>query len=193
MTTTRAPRSKGVSVLSALLLLAALPAGAASSYQYRHPIVGLTASPAPKAQQTATEIVVALSGGPALPVALLDSPYQYDLNQLLTVTGDSAFKAEDVKWQQPTGLPQGLTLGADGVITGVPSALDLTGTAFQVVAEYKGKTGQKIYTIVVNGEPLDVTGLALGGSHTCAITDVGTVLLSFPSIGQTLSELRIFG
>lgn len=132
MTTTRAPRSKGVSVLSALLLLAALLAGAAS-------------------------------------------PYQYNLNQLLTVTGDSAFKAEDVKWQQPTGLPQGLTLGADGVITGVPSALDLTGTAFQVVAEYNGKTGQKIYTIVVNGAPLDVTGLALGGSHTCAITDVGSV------------------
>ena len=70
-------------------------------------------------------------------------------------------------------LPAGLSLGSDGVISGTPTTKDLVGSSFQVKASYKGKDGQQVYTIVVNGQTLHVTQIALGGSHTCAVTTSG--------------------
>lgn len=70
-------------------------------------------------------------------------------------------------------LPAGLSLGSDGVISGTPTTKDLVGSSFQVKASYKGKDGQQVYTIVVNGQTLHVTQIALGGSHTCAVISTG--------------------
>lgn len=108
------------------LALAGMAAPAfAANFQYRHLVYGLTApvSPPPPAQQAAAaEIVVALTGGPSLPVGQVSQAYSYDLKQLLTITGDGAWSPSSVSWELLSGsLPQGLTLGANGTISGTPT------------------------------------------------------------------------
>lgn len=155
-------------------LLSAEAASAAPTFNYRHVIVGLVPAPTPAQVQKAAEIVMALTGGPALPAGEVSWPYSYDLNQLLTVTGDTAYDKTKVTWEVQSGqLPPGLSLGADGVISGTPTTKDLVGSSFQVLATYKTKTGQQAYTIVVNGAVLHVTQISTGGTHSCAITTAG--------------------
>ena len=104
----------------------------------------------------------------------MNYPYSYDLNQLLAVTGDSAYNASNVAWSLPSGaLPAGLSLGSNGVISGTPTTKDTVGSSFQVLATYKTKTGQQAYTIVVNGAALHVTQVSAGYHHACAVTTAG--------------------
>ena len=172
------PRTTLTRIVTTMLMASALSATAAhaASFQYRHPVVGLVASPTSQAEQVVTEIVMALTGGPALPAGEVNWPYSYDLKQLLSVTGDSAYSASGVAWSLPSGaLPAGLSLGSDGVISGTPTTKNLTGDSFQVLATYKAKTGQQVYTIVVNGAILHVTQISAGTYHTCAVTTSGGV------------------
>ncbi len=171
-------RSKLTFAALAMALAGVIAPASAANFQYRHPVYGLTApvSQAPQAQQAAAEIVVALTGGPSLPAGEVNWPYSYDLKQLLSVTGDSNWNASNVSWSLPSGtLPAGLSLGTDGVISGMPTTKNLVGSSFQVKASYKSKDGQQVYTIVVNGQKLHVTQISAGGSHTCALTTVGGV------------------
>lgn len=149
---------------------------AAATFHYKHHVMGMTGTPTPGAQETVAEIVLALTGGPALPAAEVSWPYSYDLSPFLTVTGDKAYRASDVNWTVLEGsLPQGLSLGTDGRISGTPTTKDLVGAGFTVKASYKGKDGQQVFTIVVNGAELHVSQLALGELHTCALTPLGGV------------------
>lgn len=119
--------------------------------------------------------MVALTGGPSLPAGEVSSSYSYDLKQLLTITGES-WGSSNVSWSLPSGtLPAGLSLGSDGVISGIPTTKDLVGSSFQVKASYKGKDGQQVYTIVVNGQVLHATQIVAGFGHTCALTTAGGV------------------
>ena len=170
----RAHRSTTIATL-ALALAGIVTPAAAANFQYRHLAYGLTApvSAPPQAQQAAAEIVVALTGAPSLPAGEVNASYRYDLKQLLTVTGES-WSASNVSWSLPVGaLPAGLSLGTDGVISGIPTTKDLVGSSFQVKASYKGKDGQQVYTIVVNGAVLHVTQISAGTSNTCAVTTSG--------------------
>lgn len=163
-------------IATAMLVASALSATAshAATFQYHHPIMGLVATPTTKAQQTAAEILVALTGGPALPVGEVNWPYSYDLKQLLSVTGDSNYNSSNVSWELQSGqLPAGLSLGSNGVISGTPTTKDAAGSSFQVLATYKTKTGQQAYTIVVNGAVLHVAQIAAGRNHTCVVTTTG--------------------
>ena len=163
-------------IVTTMLVASALSATAAhaATFQYRHPVVGLVASTTAQAQQVVTEIVMALTGGPALPAGEVNWPYSYDLKQLLSVTGDPAYNSSAVSWELASGaLPAGLSLGSDGVVSGTPTTKDAVGSSFQVKAAYKTKTGQQAYTIVVGGAVLHVTQIAAGGYHTCAVTTSG--------------------
>ena len=163
-------------IATAMLVASALGATAAhaATFQYRHPVVGLVSSPTAQAQQVVTEILMALTGGPALPAGEVNWPYSYDLKQLLLVTGDSAYNSSNVSWELASGgLPAGLSLGSDGVISGAPTTKNVAGSSFQVLATYKTKTGQQAYTIVVNGAVLHVTQISAGSNHTCAVTTSG--------------------
>ena len=165
-------------IVTALLVASTLHGATANaaSFQYRHPIMGLVASPTAQAQQAATEILVALTSGPTLPAGEVNWPYSYDLKQLLSVTGDPSYNASNVSWELQSGtLPAGLSLGTDGVLSGVPTTKDTVGSSFQVKATYKTKTGQQAYTIVVNGAVLHVTQISAGALHTCAVTTTGGV------------------
>ena len=156
-----------LSALALVLAGVAAPASAAN-FQYRVPIGGLTAG--------AAELSVALTSGPSLPAGEISRPYSYDLKQRLSVTGDNAYSSTEVSWELLSGmLPLGLSLGVDGVISGIPTTKDPAGSSFQVGATYKGKNGQQVYTIVVNGVALHVTQLSAGHLHTCALTDTGGV------------------
>ena len=172
-------RSAALTRIATALLVASTLHGAtasAASFQYRHPIMGMVASPTTQAQQVATEILVALTGGPTLPAGEVNWPYSYDLKQLLSVTGDSAYNASGVTWSLSSGaLPAGLSLGGNGVISGTPTTKDAVGSSFQVSATYKAKTGQQAYTIVVNGAVLHVTQISAGREHSCAVTTSGGV------------------
>ena len=165
-------------IVTALLVASTLHGATANaaSFQYRHPIMGLVSSPTVQAQQAATEILVALTGGPTLPAGEVNWPYSYDLKQLLSVTGDPSYNASNVSWELQSGaLPAGLSLGTDGVLSGIPTTKDTVGSSFQVKATYKTKTGQQAYTIVVNGAVLHVTQISAGTSHTCVVTTTGGV------------------
>ena len=170
------PRATLTHIATALLVASTLHGATANaaSFQYRHPIMGMVASPTAQAQQAATEILVALTGGPALPAGEVNWPYSYDLKQLLSVTGDPSYNASNVSWELQSGtLPAGLSLGTDGVLSGIPTTKDTVGSSFQVKATYKTKTGQQAYTIVVNGAVLHITQISAGYAHTCAVTTSG--------------------
>lgn len=201
----RPTRGAKLAAATLALALAGLVAPAtAANFQYRHLVYGLAApvSPAPPAQQAAAEIVVALTGGPSLPAGEVSSSYSYDLKQLLTITGES-WSSSNVSWSLPSGnLPAGLSLGTDGVISGIPTTKDLVGSSFQVKASYKGKDGLQVYTIVVNGQVLRVTQVAAGFGHTCALTTTGGVKcwgrnsegqLGNNSTGQRLTPVNVVG
>ena len=92
------------------------------------------------------------------------------------MTGDPSYNASNVSWELQSGaLPAGLSLGTDGVLSGIPTTKDTVGSSFQVKATYKTKSGQQAYTIVVNGAVLHVTQISAGGYHTCALTTAGGV------------------
>jgi hypothetical protein len=169
-------RSTLTHIVTTMLVASALSTTAAhaATFQYRHPVVGLVSSPTAQAQQVVTEILMALAGGPALPAGEVNWPYSYDLKQLLLVTGDSAYNSSNVSWELASGgLPAGLSLGSDGVISGAPTTKNVAGSSFQVLATYKTKTGQQAYTIVVNGAVLHVTQISAESNHTCAVTTSG--------------------
>jgi uncharacterized protein YycO len=87
--------------------------------------------------------------GQSLPYGLVGIPYDgVDFRKLLAVTGDSTYTGYGVKWSVVSGnLPAGLTLNADGTLSGTPTA---NGTAeFSLRASYKTKTGEQVYEIVV--------------------------------------------
>lgn len=134
----------------------------------------VTPSPGkPANAQPAPEITVSLAAA-SLPTGQVGAPYSYSLVPHLSVTGDPDYVPGSAVFSAPDSLPQGLLLHPDGTLSGTPS--DTTrGTDLHVTADYKDKSGQQVYRIVVNGVALDVTALAAGGGFTCAITAAGGV------------------
>lgn len=156
------------SVASATALLGAVaaPAFAASTF---HLVVPLNARPL--TQEPAEIISVSLAGA-ALPKAGLSVGYSESLHPYLSVTGDSALDKAAARWSLVDGaLPGGLALDeATGAVSGTPTAKTTSPASFTVLATYKGKDGQAVYTIEVGAALLKIKQLATGGQHTCAIT-----------------------
>jgi hypothetical protein len=97
-------------------------------------------------QVVTLNIAVGLAAGTP-PQAIVGQAYSYSLSSLLTVTGDPAFSASDVNWSVVSNsLPQGLSMGADGTISGTPTA-GSTGS-ITARATYKGVDGQQTYQVV---------------------------------------------
>lgn len=98
-------------------------------------------------QVSVTNLQVSL-GSAVLPNATQGATYSYDMKTRLSVTGDSSYSGAGVSWSIESGnLPAGLSLGANGVITGVATA---EGTyPFTVKAAYRTKSGIQGYQVVV--------------------------------------------
>lgn len=192
-----------IAMVAACAVFAGPVAAQPFNYKVRIPgsLEGLTGQA--QTQQPLENITVTLSGGPALPSAEVNWPYSYDLKPLLSVTGDSAYSASNVAWALSAGsLPAGLSLSADGVISGTPQTKNPRGSTFQVDATYRTKSGQQAYTIIVNGAVLHVTQMSAGGTHTCAVTTQGGAMcwganesgqLGNNSTTQSLVPVSVYG
>jgi hypothetical protein len=86
------------------------------------------------------------SGTP--PQGIVGQAYSYDVKPLLTVTGDPAYTGPgQVTWSVLSGsFPDGLALGADGVIRGTPTAAASGSITLQ--AAYRSVNGQQTYQVV---------------------------------------------
>jgi hypothetical protein len=88
----------------------------------------------------------------------------------LAVTGDAAYSASSpVTWSVIGGaLPAGLTLGADGVVVGTPTA---GGTnPLQVKAEYNGRVATQSYTVPYTAGIRNFTGYRAWSDGTLAVS-----------------------
>lgn len=95
-------------------------------------------------------VTVSLATG-TLPQGVMGVAYPaYDLKPLLTVSGDPSFNPANVTWSVVTStLPAGLTLTADGTLSGTPTA---SGAGTLVArASYKGANGEQTYQVVTLG------------------------------------------
>lgn len=158
-------------LLVAALSLASLSAQAAD-YFVVVPVKGKTALTPTPAPPPAEPIGVFLQTA-TLPEGSVGVDYSYDLKQHMLITGDSSLDPTLSSWVANQALPPGLSLSTSGVITGKPTEVNNTGLSFEVAATYKGAEGVQVYTIVVNGVTVNVTQLAMGYSHVCALTDAG--------------------
>jgi hypothetical protein len=97
-------------------------------------------------QVVSLNIAVALAPS-TLPQAILGQSYSYNLASLLSVNGDAGYSGSGVTWSVTSGsLPAGLSLGADGTISGTPTA---GGTgSFTARATYRGVNGEQAYQVV---------------------------------------------
>lgn len=126
-------------VLSLLLALAGASAFAADYYLVV-PVKGRTST------DPYAAIKVALNAY-TLPGAEVGTAYSFDLKPLLAVSGDANFDASQVTWSlDGTTLPAGLSLNADGTLSGTPASAGTTN--FSVRATYKTKSGVQSYQVV---------------------------------------------
>lgn len=99
-------------------------------------------------REKAAPIQVSLSAA-KLTGAVQNVPYGgFDFKSALQVTGDPLFSAAGVNWSLSSGaLPVGMSLGADGTLSGMPT---VGGTySFEVQAAYKAKTAKQSYQLGV--------------------------------------------
>lgn len=143
-------------ILAALLAVGCAPALAADYYVVV-PVKNRTAA--------ASNISVALAGG-ALPAGEQGAEYRYDFKSHLVVSGDPDFRVSAVTWVVNGVMPPGLALGADGTISGVPTAEGAY--PFTVSARYLSKAGQQAYEVLV--APITI---ALAGNTVPPLAVVG--------------------
>ncbi|KVP39663.1 putative Ig domain-containing protein [Burkholderia ubonensis] len=127
-------------VLAALLAATLTPAVASQYY---------VVVPVPNRTPSAGNLLVSLNAY-NLPQGLVGEVYAgFNFNTVLQVLGDPSFSASNVRWSVVGGaLPAGLSLSADGRLSGTPTAA--AASNFQVMAAYKTKAGQQTYTVTVN-------------------------------------------
>lgn len=126
------------------ILVAALAAIAGQAFATDYYLV----VPVPNRVATTGNITVSLNTT-NLPAGRVGRPYAgYDFNALLQVKGDPNYTPGGVAWSVVSGaLPSGLTLSANGTLTGTPAS---AGTArFQVKASYKTKAGEQTYRVLI--------------------------------------------
>jgi alpha-tubulin suppressor-like RCC1 family protein len=132
--------------------------------------------PLKRGVSTGDSIKVALSTGTP-PEAIVGSDYAYDLKPHLMVTGDSGYSGAGVTWTTvASSLPAGLSLSAEGVISGTPTAQG-SGT-ITARAAYRNRKGEQTYQLV----SLDIqVSLA---SATLPDAKVGSAYAAFDFKGQ---------
>jgi len=104
--------------------------------------------PVPNRAATAGNILISLNGY-SLPSGVAGRAYAgFDFNSVLQVKGDPSYSPGSVRWSVAGGaLPAGLSLSADGKLSGTPTAAATS--SFQVLAAYKTKAGEQSYQVLV--------------------------------------------
>jgi len=144
------------SILAAAVVALCATSGVARANNY----YVVVPSPAHVASSTQPKIQVALNGY-SLPAGLIGHAYSgFDFSSVLQVTGDPNYTPANVRWSVTGGaLPAGMTLSADGKLSGTPTAAG--NASFQLTASYKTKTGQQAYQVVVGDITVGLSGATL--------------------------------
>ena len=128
--------------------------------------------------RTATPVSVVLTLNPTtLPGGTFGSPYTgFDFKTVLQVTGDPAYNGSGVTWAA-TGLPSGLLVDANGVLSGTPQA---QGTAnVSLTASYKNQQAAQTYALtVVKASPVLGISPAVNGKSTWNLETDGPLVLA---------------
>ncbi len=97
----------------------------------------------------------------------------YDFKPLYSVSGDASYNSASVTWAVTSGsLPAGLSLGSNGVISGIPTTLN-AGATFEITGTYSGKIAKQTYTLVVIDNLLEAVQVSNGTNFSCAVTFAG--------------------
>ncbi|KVP40096.1 fibrinogen-related protein [Burkholderia ubonensis] len=113
-------------------------------------------------QVVVADITVALANA-TLPAGVQGAAYSYDMKSRFT-TNDPLFTGAGVSWSLVSGsLPAGLSLSADGVISGTPTA-ENSGTPFTLQAAYKTKSGQQSYSVLVGAITVSLANATAPGA-----------------------------
>ena len=132
----------------------------AADYYVVVPSIGKTTTPTAPSAPPAPAIMLTLNGYP-LPAALVGRTYAgFDFNTVLQVSGDASFDSQAVSWSLVGGaLPEGLALGADGVLSGTPTSAG--NASFQVKASYKTADGTQTFEILTGEVQVVLAGATL--------------------------------
>jgi len=133
--------------LAALLAGTALLATTAQAADYRFSWM----MPGLQAATPAEPLVITLNAA-FLPEGRVGQAYNYDFNQLTTITGGGAPDVPAYSWGVEDLLPAGLTLGVDGFLSGTPLAEGVK--VFTVKAAYLASEGEQTYQLTVNPPPV---------------------------------------
>jgi len=135
-------------MLIALMGSAALSSSAlAADYYVVVPLPGKTPTAEAPSAPLAPTITLTLNGYP-LPAARVGRAYAgFDFNTVLQVSGDASFSGQAVSWEVVGGaLPVGLTLSANGVLSGMP--IEAGTASFQVKATYETASGTQAFELL---------------------------------------------
>lgn len=103
--------------------------------------------------QRAKAPAIAVSLTPAyLPNGALATVYSFDFQPLANVTGDPNYDPTGIVWSPGAGIPSGLTLNQQGVLSGTPTAA-VSNASFDVSATYKGLSATATYSMTVDTYP----------------------------------------
>ena len=183
-----------VSSALAAFLFAGVASTATAHFEYRIPLSGMavtsgTTSPQPPVEEVpdepaspqvpeepAANVTVTLTGG-TLPAATVGLWYRTNLYAFLSIEGEESPDWAAVSWQTAGSLPQGLNLpsfgSSIGSIEGYPAEKHESGVQVEVTATYKGVSSQQTFTLIINGNPLQVKDISTGILHSCAVTPAG--------------------
>lgn len=165
-----AMKKTSIPLLTAFVL-AASPAFAAE-YFVVVPVKGRTAEP------PADSITVSLQSA-TLPPAMVGQTYSYNLRDHLLITGDNVLDLNQATLTTADTLPAGLSLAANGVLSGTPSTIGASTIA--VKAAYKSKMAQQYYSVTVVGAYSSCSNLlaavpgTASGWHTLDVDGLGPV------------------
>lgn len=114
-------------------------------------------------QVVSLNIAVTLAAA-TLPAAYVGLPYTgFDFKPKLTVSGDPDYASAAVTWSLESGsLPAGLTLNADGTLTGTPTTAGTS--SFSVKAAYRNKSGQTSYQVVTTNITVSLAAATLSNA-----------------------------
>lgn len=115
-----------------------------------------------------------------LPIGTVAEALSYDFKPHLLVSNDDSLadgEAPQAEWAA-TGLPEGLSISDDGVVSGSPTVkTDPAGKPVWVTAQYKDEQTVQMYTLIVHGKVLRARQVVTSHSGTtCALTIEGSVL-----------------
>jgi hypothetical protein len=158
-----------------------------------HPITVRATYLSKSGQQTyqvlvgAIQVTLGTTSAPA-PAAYGQAYLGWDIKPNVSVSGDAAYAGggANVAWSVAGGaLPAGLTLNANGTVTGTPTARGMN--PVQVKAEYKGKSATQAYTLPYTEAVRQYPGYRAWSDGTFAATcnDYRTGKAGYAYLGAT--------